>query len=257
MVLTVHDIIPLLEAGQSSWTYRMQMKLGLARALRMADQIICISEWTRLSIKNRFPWAASKLLVLPNGRKLKNVDFGPITKSASSITTMSVSRWERYKNWSVLFDGMRLDQRLRLDLVTDLRGISVARQIASDLIESSRLKLHHDLPSAELESLYKACDVYWHPSLFEGYCLPASEALSFGKPVVYCTETAISEVVGPFGIGVERNQPLQHWISAIETAKELCNQEKFRDNLKSHWENLPSWSEIASRLIALYRKMVE
>src|SRR5215468_4363294 len=46
-VLTVHDLIPLTSPRTVSRAFHWQFRLWLSRSLRVADHVVCVSEWTR------------------------------------------------------------------------------------------------------------------------------------------------------------------------------------------------------------------
>ena len=51
------------------------------------------------------------------------------------------------------------------------------------------------MPDAELLQLYNACDVFVFPSFYEGFGLPALEAMACGRAVVCSDASALPEVV--------------------------------------------------------------
>ncbi len=68
---------------------------------------------------------------------------------------------------------------------------------------SSRVKKLGFVPDTKLAQYYRGAVAFVSPSLYEGFCLPAVEAMACGCPVVGSTEGAFPEVVGDGGILVD------------------------------------------------------
>ncbi|MER6396396.1 MULTISPECIES: glycosyltransferase family 4 protein [unclassified Kitasatospora] len=61
------------------------------------------------------------------------------------------------------------------------------------------IEFRHGLTDGELVDLYRSAEVACVPSLYEGFSLPAAEAMATGTPLVATTGGAIPEVAGPDG----------------------------------------------------------
>jgi glycosyltransferase involved in cell wall biosynthesis len=57
------------------------------------------------------------------------------------------------------------------------------------------------------KTLYTYADVYVLPSLYEGFGVPAIEAMGCGAPVVVANNSSLPEVVGEAGILFRENDP--------------------------------------------------
>jgi glycosyltransferase involved in cell wall biosynthesis len=73
-----------------------------------------------------------------------------------------------------------------------------------DLLESlnlsSRVRFVHDLSGEALAALFASATICVTPSLYEGFGLPAAEAMGCGAPVVVTDGGALPEVVGDAGV---------------------------------------------------------
>jgi glycosyltransferase involved in cell wall biosynthesis len=67
---------------------------------------------------------------------------------------------------------------------------------------------------ARLETLYREAAALVYPSMYEGFGLPALEALSRGTPVVASRAASVPEVVGDAGVLVDPSDPAA-WRDAI------------------------------------------
>jgi len=59
------------------------------------------------------------------------------------------------------------------------------------------------VPDAALPLWYNSAEVFAYPSLYEGFGLPALEALACGVPVIAASTSAFPEVVGEAGLLVD------------------------------------------------------
>ena len=96
----------------------------------------------------------------------------------------------------------RLPERVRLTLVDDASPANPARGWARKLGCADRVVWTGRIPNDELVRLYNRAAVVVVPSRFEGFGLPAVEAMACGAPVVASAAGALREVVRAGGGGV-------------------------------------------------------
>jgi alpha-1,3-rhamnosyl/mannosyltransferase len=80
------------------------------------------------------------------------------------------------------------------------------RDLAARLRESparERIVETGHMPEMRLPALISASDALVFPSLYEGFGLPALEAMACGRPVLGSTAASLPEVVGPAGLLVD------------------------------------------------------
>lgn len=65
------------------------------------------------------------------------------------------------------------------------------------------VKITGYVPDRELPSYYRGAEALLVTSLWEGFCLPAAEAMACGCPVVYHNTGSLPEIVGSSGIAFE------------------------------------------------------
>ncbi|HGI5920477.1 TPA: glycosyltransferase, partial [Yersinia enterocolitica] len=96
-----------------------------------------------------------------------------------------------------------------------------------------------DTSDEELAFLYKKCRAYVTTSLYEGYGLPAMEALSFGTATIVSNGGALPEVVGQSAFVFDLNNTVE-LDSALEN---IIHSDDFYSDLKSKAEDFKytSW----------------
>ncbi len=258
-VLTVHDLIPFLASDGVSRALRLQLAWLMPRALRRADLVVCVSQWTRRTLLERYPFVADRCHVIPNG--LPNVVASKGVQSsaqAGTIEALYVARFEPYKQHALLLDVVRSSSLpLRLTLVTDVTGIGACQKLAPDLVQSGRLQFRSKLTQAQIAEVHASSDIYLSPSLYEGFCLPAASSLVAGKPVVYLAGSGIDEVVGAsVGIPVPTGSDLAAWDEAIVKGLALAQEPDYQVRLTQHLASMVTWNDAAKRLLSLYHCLV-
>jgi glycosyltransferase involved in cell wall biosynthesis len=255
-VLTVHDIIPLLPNARVSFSYQTQFKCLLPRALDVADAVLFDSEWTRDTVLERFPNVGKKGFVNPNGFNLQThrESLGKDRVSDERTRVLCVSRYEHYKRLDLILELLEAGPKnLLVSLVTDRKGVLFFKKEAGKFLQSGQLKLFTKLSQEDIEGLYQNTDMVMNPSLYEGFCLPAVEALNFGKPFLYTQGSAIDDTVGKnCGIAIAKTEPALAWLDGIEKAMRMKNSTNFPNDLRAHLASRPTWNDSARKLMDLY-----
>jgi glycosyltransferase involved in cell wall biosynthesis len=96
----------------------------------------------------------------------------------------------------------QLPKHLRLTLVDDRDPNSPARKQAARLGCADRLQITGRIDRQDLVRRYQRAALVVVPSRYEGFGLPAVEAMACDTPVIACRAGALTEVVGAAGGGV-------------------------------------------------------
>jgi glycosyltransferase involved in cell wall biosynthesis len=259
-IITIHDLIPLIEPKSVSKAYHYQFKYLLPLVMNEADAVIAVSEWTAQGLEKLFPQHKEKIKIIGNG--FQNFDpeqelYQKPLLTGSKINALTISRYEVYKQFDLLVKILDQDHTgFCFTLVTNKNGVLWAEKEAAHLIKNGRLKVLTDVSESDLKKLYRSSDLLLHPSLYEGFCLPAAEALASGTPVVYLSGTALDETVGiSVGVPIKADASVTEWVNGINFAANMKHTEKFHLNLKNHLNDVTTWNQTGKKLFELYQSI--
>lgn len=252
-VLTIHDLIPLIARKKVSFASYCQFAFYLSAIVKKVDQIVCVSQWTKDHVLNIYPFLSGRVKVIRSG--FNDVEFlKRPDKEDSKLNILFVSRYEKYKRFDKLADLIRkYNDRFHLTIITNDIGVKWVVENLKEELEKGFVSVKSQLSLDQLKSEFQNSEVYVHPSEYEGFCLPASEAISFGRPVVFSKGSGIDEVVSlKVGIGLEINCSTLDWASAIEQAHTMSLQKNFNDIIQKTIHEHSSWQEAAKNLLGIY-----
>jgi len=107
------------------------------------------------------------------------------------------------------------------------------------------------VPDEELPSWYRACSVFAHPSLYEGFGIPPLEAMACGAPVIVSDSPALPELVGDAAAIAPANDSGK-WaqvLGRILTDTEFSNMMADRGPIRAAEF---SWSRTATQTLRVY-----
>ena len=256
-VLTIHDLIPLIDSVGVSRSLSLQLKWYLPKILPVVDRIICVSDWTLATLLSKFPIVQGKALRIYSGVvNMKTVVENKNCKE-SRIKILYISRFEKYKNFG-LFKEILTKARDEIvgDVITDSLGEQYLLQDKT-LVQSGRLRIHRNISESAKENLLREADVYVHTSKYEGFCLPASEALSYALPVVYLSGSGIDEVVGQCGFKNSLVDSVSTWIDTIKEAARVRSRKECYKICQNHLKAIGSWEKTARKVKQQYESLIE
>jgi glycosyltransferase involved in cell wall biosynthesis len=154
------------------------------------DRVFADSEFGLLEIEKFYGIPRAKIdTIFLGSDHLWNLLPVEIHLNSSKTNLVIIGRWQYYKNvHSILQAFLNLDEhtaeKFHIYLVgkQNLPGKLEIQKIVSQ-IPSKQLTLFNYLEDAQLKYLYKSAQLVVHPSINEGFGLPAFEAFGEGAPI--------------------------------------------------------------------------
>ena len=190
----------LIAHGIEVW--RRFNRLEIA-ALRGADRIWCVSEFTRRELLRNCRIPLTTTVVLPNALDpyLDITELGRSTTDFDMLTISRLSHADSYKGVDHLIEALPAIRReipaARLRIVG--RGDDLPR--LHEAVKKHKLERAVDflgyVSDAELKRELAACRLFALPSQKEGFGLVFLEAMAQGKPCIGARDGGIPEVITP------------------------------------------------------------
>ncbi|MFW5691505.1 MAG: glycosyltransferase family 4 protein, partial [Chloroflexota bacterium] len=204
-VITVHDLTFLHYPQHKDRAARRYYNDQIAWAVRRADHILAVSEATRQDLITMLSVPADRITVQPHG-----VDPRYQPQSVEAVRLLGlpntyllhVGTLEPRKNIPALLDAYtRLDDPPPLVLAGQVgwlfdETLARIKQMQADHVP---VILRDDIADAALPALYSGALALVIPSFYEGFGLPALEAMACGTPVIASNTSSLPEVVGDAG----------------------------------------------------------
>lgn len=209
-IATFHDISPFIHANFHPKSRNDMMKKEIELSLKRASRLIAVSENAKKEISSYFSWPEEQVDVTTLACSSQ---YYPREKSDIGSTLakygleyqsylLCVGTIEPRKN----VDGLilaygRLDQKIRKKYPLVLIGYrGWNNENIFSLIEKGTregwVKYIGFVQDFDLPYIYSGAKLFVFPSHYEGFGLPALEAISSGVPIVSSNSSSIPEVVG-------------------------------------------------------------
>jgi glycosyltransferase involved in cell wall biosynthesis len=212
-----HDLRIALDHAET-WTARLMIRRWhgflrmQTRVARRLQHIVTVSEQSKRDIAAAFDVPLANVSVIHNG--VDTDEFRPlpdIPRSANRLIT-TASADQPLKGTQHLIPAFAILRESFPDLTLTFIGKPKPGGATERLIQRSGLapwiEFKHGSGAEEIVAAYAHATIAVVPSEYEGFGLPAAEAMACAVPVVSTDGGALPEVVGQAGIIVPKGNPL-------------------------------------------------
>jgi glycosyltransferase involved in cell wall biosynthesis len=199
-VVVIHDLLPLLFPG-SYPRQRLYYRHMLPHALRRVERIVAVSENTKRDLVRHYGITSENVEVIYSGVDVSH--FNPSLRKTPAVPyILTVGNQYPYKNLSRLLDAFAslvkrgFPQELLIVGKDEGEEGPSLRKKAGELNIEVRVRFAGYVSAEQLPGLYASADLFVFPSLYEGFGLPALEAMASGCPVAVSNSSSLPEICG-------------------------------------------------------------
>jgi glycosyltransferase involved in cell wall biosynthesis len=270
VVATVHHPITrdrVLDLAVARWWRKplVHRWYGFAKMQRRVShqipELLTVSSSSAVDIATDFGVSPEQLHVVPLGVDTTLFKPGPEPRSPGRIIAIA-SADIPLKGISTLLHAvsrLRVERDLELQLVARVEPNGPTHKLIAELGISDIVHITSGLPDDDLAALFASAEVACIPSLYEGFSLPAVEAMASGTPIVASRTGALPEVVGTDGACAELVTPadideltsaLGHLLDSPDKRRRLGAAGRRRA------VEVFSWESVAAQTVRVYEKAI-
>ena len=262
-VVTLHDAINLLPLRQILRSHSKQprqmllmtyLHLLTERSVRRQPLVATVSEYSRLEILRQTRLAPERVQVIHSApeRCFQPLPVAEIDAARERYQTRDrVVLADAIKNPDCVLRAYRaLPSRARQNASLVFFARRAPQPSVQEAARAGECTLLLKPSQSELTQLYNLADAFVFPSWYEGFGLPALEALACGTPVIASSRGALPEVVGNGGLIVDAEDHraiARHLVDLAEPATATAMRQRALDRAGNF-----SWDATARQTIALY-----
>ena len=271
VVTTIHHPITrdlrVALAGEPRWWWRLMIRrwhrfLGMqSRVAAQLRHIVTVSRCSAVDIATDFGVLPGALHVVPNGVDTQLFRPLPLVARNPRQIIATASADAPLKGLAVLLRAFKTlveaDPSRRLVLIARPKPGGDTEALIKDLGLADHIRFVGDASHEDINRLYAESAVAVVPSLYEGFGLPAVEAMAAGVPLVSSDGGALAEVVADGGLLVPAGDcdALAEKLERVLTDPALAR--ALGDQGRQRVERQFCWSVCAEQMVEQYRACIE
>ncbi len=198
-IVVIHDAGVFATPEAYSWRFRQWYKFAQKRLLRRGACVITVSQFGRGELVRWLGAAASDIAVIPEGADHMNdirADYAVLDRLPEGRFVLVVGNLAAHKNLGALCElAQRLAARNVTLVITGALAPGAFRESAARALPQPAQYIGR-VSDAALKALYEQAACLVFPSRYEGFGLPAVEAMACGCPVIASRIPGLQETCG-------------------------------------------------------------
>ena len=267
-IVTIHDMTFFLFPDLHTRSKRLFFPFAIRSSVRRADALIAISESTRQDSIRLLGVSPQKIFTTQLGitdefRVVKDKELLAKVREKYDLPeefVLYVGLVEPRKNIPFLIRAFKslADEGIKHNLVIVGRIGWMYQEVFKQIEElglEGRVQFTGYLPQDDLPMVYNLASLFVYPTKYEGFGLPALEAMACGTPVVTTAISSLPEIVGDAGILIPPGdeQALASAMAEVLHDSTLFNQLRTRGLQRSeHF----TWERTAQQTLKVYQQVL-
>lgn len=236
------------------WYSFINMQLKVAQNF---SHIITVSEFTKKDIAKEFSLDENKFRVVHNG--INNEFFypkqnGPRPENSLIVTNSADTPLKGLNFLLEAVAQIRTKQPIKLTVIGQPKKDGIIENLVAKLGVSDIVHFTGRIANEEFADYYAKSTIAVVPSLYEGFGIPAAEAMACGVPLISTSGGALPEVVGDAGMIV----PPADAKALAKAITHLLNvpedREKYAQAGLARVNSVFSWKKAAEEVVEVYRE---
>ena len=271
VVATVHHPITrdrTVDLAAATWwrkplVHRWYGFLGMQkRVARRIPDLLTVSSSSAAHIVEDFGVRPDQVHVVPLG--VDTEVFAPPGRPRVPGRVIAIASADRpLKGIATLLQAiaaLRTDHDVELQLVAKLEPNGTTEKLIAELGLSDIVHVSAELPDTEVAALLRSAEIACIPSLYEGFSLPAVEAIASGTPTVASRAGALPEVLGEDGACADLVPPGDPGALTAAIGSLLDSPDR-RHRLgaagRRRAVEMFSWEAVAAQTVRVYQRAIE
>jgi glycosyltransferase involved in cell wall biosynthesis len=269
-VATIHHPITIdrdteIEAA-GSWLRRLRVYRWYSflpmqmRVSRRLSHIITVSDCSRKDISREFNIPSHRFRIVPNGI---NTDFFypmPGVKRAENQLLVTNSADTPLKGLRYLLEAVaavRKEREIRVVVIGTPKKNGEIDRLVRELALGNTVGFTGRIGCGEFARHYAETTMAVIPSLYEGFGMPAGEAMACGVPVISTSGGALPEVVGDAGVLVPPADAEALGQAIIALLDDPQRRRRLGEAGLSRVRNSLTWGHTAEITVGVYREAID
>lgn len=246
---------------------KMIAKRSMEELHKVADKAdLCLvrSEFIQKELQK---YANPKKIVILHLPIFKKKNILTVQQPSKSINLLYVGRIAKHKNLEIVLKAISILQNsnISFNIIGNFSRPSLRAEkqrletVAQELKVYDKINFIGEVKETELEKYYQNSQIFIIPSLHEGFCWPAVEALAYALPVIYSNTGALPEIINSAGLSFNPDdaQDLAKKISILINNTNLQEELKNKGLQKARQYNWRSFKEKLVFMLEEPEKMLE